>query len=245
MHIQHLVAPEFDAHLANGLEKRQRFDVADRAADLHHANVGISRPHADAVLDFIRDVRNDLNRCAQVIAAPLFRNHALVDSAGRKIAVAPGRGAHEALVMAKIQIGLSAVRGDEYLAVLKRAHGAGIDVDIRIQLDHAYFEAAGLENGAQRCRGNAFTERGNHAAGDKNESIHSESPPIKRLPSALTLSRKPNEAKRNNGNSTGVQVSRLAPTRQSNYVTRGALFHATWSPGASAGAHQRASSHKS
>src|ERR1700683_2917380 len=51
------------------------------------------------------------------------------------------------------------------------------------------------------------------------------------------------EAKRNNGNSTGVQISRSARTRQSNYgylrgrrcstryVTRGALFHAIPSPG--------------
>src|ERR1700729_958231 len=83
------------------------------------------------------------------IAAPLFRNHALIDSAGRKIAVAPRRGAHKALVVAQIQVGLGAVRGDEYLAMLKRAHGARIHIDVRIQLDHADFEDAGLENRAQ------------------------------------------------------------------------------------------------
>ncbi len=178
MHVQHLVAPKFDAHLPDGLEKRQRFDVAHRAADLHHAYVRISRAHTDAVFDFIRDVRNDLHRRTQIIAAPLFCNHALVNSARRKIAVAPGRGPHETLIMAEIQIGLRAVRGDENLPMLKRTHGAGIDVDVGIQLHHADLEAAGLENGTERCRGDALTERGNHAAGDENESIHSESPPI-------------------------------------------------------------------
>ncbi len=148
MHVQHLVAPKFDAHLANGLEKRQRFDVADGTPDFHHAHVRISRPHADAVFDFIGDMRNDLHRRAQIIAAPLFRNHAFVNSPRRKIAVAPGGGAHKALIMAKIQVGLGAVSGDEYLAMLKWTHGSRIDIDVGIQLDHADLEAAGLENGA-------------------------------------------------------------------------------------------------
>ena len=35
-----VVAAELDADLADGLEERQRLDVADRAADLDHADVG-------------------------------------------------------------------------------------------------------------------------------------------------------------------------------------------------------------
>ena len=81
MHVQHLVAPELHAHLANGLEERQRFDVAHRAADLHHAHIRIARAHADAMFDFIRDMRNDLHGRAQIIAAPFLRNHAFVNSA--------------------------------------------------------------------------------------------------------------------------------------------------------------------
>ena len=36
--------------------------------------------------------------------------------------------------MAEVEVGLGAVVGDEHLAVLIRAHGAGIDVEIRIEL---------------------------------------------------------------------------------------------------------------
>ncbi len=75
----------------------------------------------------------------------------------------------------------------------------------------------------KRGRGDAFAERGNHAAGDENESIHDGSPPIKRLPSARIKADESNEAKRNNGNSTGVQVSRSTRPRQSNYITRAGI----------------------
>jgi len=35
--------------------------------------------------------------------------------------------------MAEVEIGLRAVVGDVHLAVLKRRHGAGIDVDVRVE----------------------------------------------------------------------------------------------------------------
>ena len=43
------------------------------------------------------------------------------------------RRVREALVVAQVEIGLGAVVGDEDFAVLERAHGAGIDVQIRIE----------------------------------------------------------------------------------------------------------------
>jgi hypothetical protein len=172
MHVQHLIAPELHAHLANCLEKRQRFDVADRAADFHHAHIGIAGAHADSVLDFVGEVRDHLHRRAQIIAAPLLGNDTLVDTSRREIAVAPGGHAHEALVMTEIQVGLSAVGGDENLAMLERAHGAGIHVDVGIQLHHADLEPACLENGPQGSGCNAFAQRGNDAAGDEYESSH-------------------------------------------------------------------------
>ncbi len=42
MHVEHVIAPELDPHLADRLEKRQRFDVAHRAADLDHADIGVA-----------------------------------------------------------------------------------------------------------------------------------------------------------------------------------------------------------
>src|SRR6188474_3522224 len=73
-----------DAHLADRLEERQRLDVADRAADLDHADVSVAGAQADAADDLVRDVGNDLNCGAEVIAAPLARNDTLVDPARRE-----------------------------------------------------------------------------------------------------------------------------------------------------------------
>ena len=42
VHVQHVVSTELEHQLADRLEERQRFDVADRAADLDHADVGIA-----------------------------------------------------------------------------------------------------------------------------------------------------------------------------------------------------------
>ena len=40
--------------------------------------------------------------------------------------------------MSQIQIGLRAILRDEYFAVLDRVHGAGINIDIRIEFLHGY-----------------------------------------------------------------------------------------------------------
>ena len=158
VHIDAVVAAELDTELADGFEERQRLDVTDRAADLHHADIRAVGAELDAALDLIGDVRNDLHRGAEIIAAPLLRDHALVDAAGGEVAVAAGRGAHEALVVTEIQVGFGAVLSDEHLAVLERAHRARIDVDVGVELDHRDLEATGLENRAQRGGGDAFAQ---------------------------------------------------------------------------------------
>ena len=153
-----VVAAELDAELANGFEERQRFDVADRAADFHHADVGVAGAEHDAALDLVGDVRDDLHGRAEVVAAAFLGDHAFVDAAGREIAVAAGGRAHEALVVAEIEVGLGAVIGDEHFAVLERAHGARVHVDVRVELDHGDLETAAFENGAQRGGGDAFSQ---------------------------------------------------------------------------------------
>ena len=75
-----------------------------------------------------------------------------------KLLLRAGRGAHEALVVAEVEVGFGAVGGDEHFAVLERAHRARIDVDVRIQLHHADLEAARFEDGAQRGRGDALAQ---------------------------------------------------------------------------------------
>ena len=161
-----------DAHLADRFEEGQRLDVADRAADLDHADVGVAGAEADAADDLVRDVRDDLDRCAEVIAAPLARDDALVDPAGREVAVAAGRRADEALVVPEVEVGFRPVLGDEHLAVLERAHGARVHIDIGVELDHADLEPAALEDRAQAGRGEALPQRGHHATGHEHKSRH-------------------------------------------------------------------------
>src|SRR5690606_10489992 len=190
--VQRALAAELDAHLTNRLEERQRLDVADRAADLDHADVGVLGAEHDRLLDLVGDVRDHLNGRTEIFAAPLLRDHRLVDAAGREIAVAPRLGAHEALVVPEVEIRLGAVVRDVHLAVLERAHRARIDVDVRIELDQADFESARLENRAKTRRRDALAERRNDAAGDENESGHN--PPVRNL--ERTRIATPNESAR-------------------------------------------------
>ena len=45
--------------------------------------------------------------------------------------------------MADIQVSLCAILSDEDLAMLEGVHGAGIDVDVRVQLLHRHTKPAG------------------------------------------------------------------------------------------------------
>ncbi len=172
MHVDAVAAAKLYAELTNGLQEGQRLDVAHRPSDLDHADVGAVGAQLDAPLDFVRDVRNDLNRRAQIIAAPLLRDHALIDPAGREIAVAPRGSAHEAFVVAQIQIGFGPVLSDEDLPVLEGTHRPGVDVDVGIELDHRDLEAAGLEDRTQRGGGDAFAQRGHDTTGHEYEACH-------------------------------------------------------------------------
>jgi hypothetical protein len=118
-----------EAHLADGFEKGQRFDIAHGAADFHQRHVGILRTLANGTLDLVGDVRDDLHRAAEVIAAALLADHRLVDLAGREVVALAHLHVGEALVVAEVEVGLRPVVGDEHLPVLEGAHGARIDVE--------------------------------------------------------------------------------------------------------------------
>ena len=91
---ERVLAADLVAELADRLEERQRFDVADRAADLDDDDVVLGREPLDRGLDLVGDVRNDLHRRAEVLAAPLLGDDVEVDAAGRDVvepATASGR----------------------------------------------------------------------------------------------------------------------------------------------------------
>ena len=97
------------------------------------ATWAFARAGLDVQFDFVSNVRNDLHCPAEVIAATLFLDHALVYLPGGEIIAPAHLAADEALVMAQVKVGFRPVLGDKYLAVLKWTHGAGIHVDIGIQ----------------------------------------------------------------------------------------------------------------
>ena len=69
-----LRAAELVADLTGRLDERLRLDVADRAADLGDDHVGLRLfvgLQAHAALDLVGDVRDDLHRVAEVLAAAL------------------------------------------------------------------------------------------------------------------------------------------------------------------------------
>ncbi len=149
VHQHGALGAHFDAQLADRLKERLRLDVPDGAADFNQGNVGIAGALDDATLDLVGDVRNDLNGRTQVITPALAAQHVFVYATGGEVVVLGHAGADEPLVVPQIEIGLGAVVGDEHLAVLERAHGARIDVDVRVKLEHRDLQAPRLQDGRQ------------------------------------------------------------------------------------------------
>jgi len=165
------------AELPDRLEEGEALDVAHRAADLHDDEVGVAAHLEDALLDLVGDVRDHLDGFAEVIPPPLLLDHRQVNLAGGQVAVAGEPGGGEPLVVAEVEIGFGPVVGHEYLAVLERAHGAGVDVQVRVQLAVGDPVTAGLEEAADGRGRDAFAQGRQHTAGDENElgSLHESS----------------------------------------------------------------------
>ena len=62
----------------------------------------------------------------------------------------------KAFIVAQIEISFRAVISHKHFAVLKRRHRAGVDVDIRIQLDQRDAKASSFKQTADRRRGETF-----------------------------------------------------------------------------------------
>src|SRR6266478_3590530 len=169
---ENALAAELVAELADRLEEREALYVADRAADFAKDKILVGEIGLDELLDRVGDVGDDLNRRAQIFAAPFAADHRGVDPPGGDRIAAPCGDPDIALIVAEIEIGLGTVVGDEHLAVLVRAHRAGVDVQVGIELAQPDLEAACLQQRAECCRRQTLAKRGNHAAGDEDEPRH-------------------------------------------------------------------------
>ncbi len=77
--------------------------------------------------------------------SPLPPDDRRIDPAGRHAVAAPRGNTGVALVMAEIEVGLGAVVGDVDLAMLIGRHGAGVDIEIGVELAQTDLEAARLQ----------------------------------------------------------------------------------------------------
>ena len=171
---QAVAAAQFQRNLADRLEEGLAFDVARGAADLgqHDIRAALLAHGVDEVLDLVGDVGDDLHGGAEIVAVAFLGQHVPVDLASGQIGELVEIFVDEALIVPQVQVGLRAVVGDEHLAVLIGAHGAGIDVDIRIELLRDNLQAPHLQQAPQRGRRDALAQTRNHAAGDENVLAH-------------------------------------------------------------------------
>ncbi len=171
MHERASVPTDLVPELTDRFEERERLDVADGPADLDDLDVGLLRlgERADALLDLVGDVRDDLDGLAQVVAAALLREDARVDGSGREVRTSVEVLVEESLVVTEVEIRLRPVVQDEDLAVLERVHRAGVDVDVGVELLDDDLRSASFEEAAEGGGGDALAESRSDSARDEDE----------------------------------------------------------------------------
>lgn len=168
-----VLATHLVADLTGRLQERKRFDVTDRAADLGDHDIGpdargVGLGHReDAALDLVGDVRDDLHGVTEVFTAALLGDHRGVHLTGGDVGRTRQVAVQETFVVTDIQIRLGAVLGDENLSVLEGVHGAGIDVEIGIQLLHGHLQPPRGQQLTEAGRGQTLTQRRNNSTGDE------------------------------------------------------------------------------
>ena len=87
MDIHRAFAADLDAKGADSLQKRQTLDVAYRAADFNDQYVATLARLFDAIDDLAHDVRDNLDRFAQIVASALFFDDGAINAAGGEVVI--------------------------------------------------------------------------------------------------------------------------------------------------------------
>ena len=104
----------------------------------YHIGVCLLAHTVYEILYFVGYVGYDLHCGTKEFSAALLIQHVPVYLTGGDIGILIQVLIDETLIMSQIQIGLCTIFCDEYLAMLDRVHGAGINIDIRIEFLHGY-----------------------------------------------------------------------------------------------------------
>ena len=170
MNVQHVILTHIFFYLTDGFQERQAFNIANRTADFGNNEIRVvvvAYPEYPG-LYLIGNMGNNLHRAAQIIAPALLRNDGLVDFTGSHIGTLGQVDINKTFIMAQIQVRFRSVIRHEHFAVLIRAHGSRIDIDIRIEFLYRNLIAPALQQASQGCCRNPLTQRRNHAACYKN-----------------------------------------------------------------------------
>ena len=136
VHKQRLVMPKFDTELTNRLQKWQGFDITHGTTDLNQNDIRIVGAAHHGFLDLVRDMRNNLHGSPEVIATALLGDNFFVDTTSRVVTRATALNRGKTLIMTEVKIGFSTIIGDIHFAMLERAHGSWIYIDVGVQFDH-------------------------------------------------------------------------------------------------------------
>ncbi len=112
---------------------------------------------------------NDLNGLTQILTTTLFVDHRIIDAPRGVVAFLAQAYRRITLVVAQIKVGFGPVVGNVNLAVLKGIHGAGINVDVRIQLLESNTQTPAFQQRANRSGSQSLAQRGENSAGDENK----------------------------------------------------------------------------
>jgi hypothetical protein len=74
--------------------------------------------------------------------------------------------------VAQVEVGFCAVVGDKHLTVLQRRHGAGIDVEVGVELDEGDCQAPRFQDRSERGGGDSLAQGRHHTAGDEDKFGH-------------------------------------------------------------------------
>src|SRR5680860_216531 len=102
MHIDTASAWQIVAKLADAFKKRQRLDVANSTANFAKDEIIVLVAIKDKFLDRIGNVRDDLNRCAEIVAAPLLGDDVLINAPGGDVVLLICRPTGKTLIVTQI-----------------------------------------------------------------------------------------------------------------------------------------------
>ena len=164
------VLTQLPAELTHGFEERERLDVAHDTTDFgdHEVEIAGEAELLHGALDFVGDMGYDLHRLAEVVAAALLVDDALIDAACSDIVGPRSLDIGESLVVTEVEVGLMAVDSDIALAMFVGIQSAGVDVDVRVEFLNCHPVTPRFQQTGKRRRDDSLSERGNHTAGNKN-----------------------------------------------------------------------------